>query len=589
MANEIIFEVKDCTKRFGPTTALNHVNFTIRKGEITGLIGENGSGKSTLSAIMTGIYDRNGGEMYFKGEKWEPKSMIWSMNNGIGIIVQEKGTINNITVAENIFLGEASKFALFKTKKGKTWGPIVRKKMYAAADKVENATLLAHVCGDEASAVGVNWAFAPVSDIDLNWRNPITNTRLYCNDYKKVAAYTTAYIKEIQKLNLHGCGKHFPGDGVDERDQHLVASVNSLSRENWMKTYGHIYKTQIENGVNTIMIGHILQPAWEKYLTPGLKDKDCMPGTLSKGIVTGLLRGELGFKGMITTDATTMAGMTTMMKRELAVPTTIAIGCDCFLFTKNLDEDYKFMKAGYENGIITPQRLDEAVTNVLAAKASIGLHKAKADGSIMKDPEAARKIVGCKEFQEDAEKIADNCITIIKEEKGVLPLLPKKYKKVLLYGLEVEAPNVFGFTADSIINDFQKKLENEGFEVTRFSPQKALKEGMLQGVEDMKKNYDLLLYCANLATKSNQTSIRIEWHILFGTDVPVYVKEIPTVFVSLENPYHLIDVPRVETFINTYGGSKYILNSLVDKLMGRSEFKGKDPVDSFCGMWDTHL
>ncbi len=458
-----------------------------------------------------------------------------------------------------------------------------------ATDKVENATLLAHVCGEEANAVGVNWAFAPVSDIDLNWRNPITNTRLYCNDYKKVAAYTTAYIKEVQKLGLLGCGKHFPGDGVDERDQHLVASVNSLSREDWMKMYGHIYKTQIENGVKTIMVGHILQPAWEKYLTPGLKDKDCMPGTLSKGLVTGLLRGELGFKGMITTDATTMAGMTTMMRRDLAVPTTIAIGCDCFLFTKNLDEDYKFMMEGYKKGIITPERLDDAVTNVLAAKASIGLHKAKANGSIIKDPVAASKVVGCKEFQDDAKMIADNCITIIKEEKGVLPLSPKKYKKVLLYGLEVEAPNVFGFTNDSIINDFQKKLEKEGFEVTRFSPQKALKEGMLQGVEDMKKNYDLLLYCANLATKSNQTSIRIEWHIPFGTDVPAYVKEVPTVFVSLENPYHLIDVPRVETFINTYGGSQYVLDALIEKLMGRSKFTGKDPVDSFCGMWDTHL
>jgi ribose transport system ATP-binding protein len=136
MEHEVIFEVKNCTKRFGPTTALNHVNFTIRRGEITGLIGENGSGKSTLSAIMTGIYSRNEGEMFFKGKPWEPKSMIWSMNNGIGIIVQEKGTIANITVAENIFLGEASKFAMFKTKKGTYWGPIIRKRMNDAADQV---------------------------------------------------------------------------------------------------------------------------------------------------------------------------------------------------------------------------------------------------------------------------------------------------------------------------------------------------------------------------------------------------------------------------------------------------------------------
>jgi ribose transport system ATP-binding protein len=85
---------------------------------------------------MTGIYSRNEGEMFFKGKPWEPKSMIWSMNNGIGIIVQEKGTIANITVAENIFLGEASKFAMFKTKKGTYWGPIIRKRMNDAADQV---------------------------------------------------------------------------------------------------------------------------------------------------------------------------------------------------------------------------------------------------------------------------------------------------------------------------------------------------------------------------------------------------------------------------------------------------------------------
>jgi beta-N-acetylhexosaminidase len=477
-----------------------------------------------------------------------------------------------------------------------------------ATDNLDNATLLAHVCGEEANAVGVNWAFAPVSDIDLNWRNPITNTRLYCNDYKKIAKYTTNYIKEIQKLGLLGCGKHFPGDGVDERDQHLVASVNSLSREEWMKMYGHIYKTQIANGVKTIMVGHILQPAWEKYLTPGLKDKDCMPGSLSKGLITGLLRGVLGFKGMISTDATTMAGMTTMMKREIAVPTSIAIGCDCFLFTKNLDEDFAFMKKGYENGILTEKRLNEAVTNILAAKASIGLPKMKANGTIYKDVETAKKIVGCQEFKDDEKMIADNCVTLIKEEKGVLPISAKKYPRVLLYGLENKAPNVFGFTNDSIIDYFQKKLTDEGFDVTRFDPNSAfvaysatkgkkedykgpkkLQEGALQSVTGMKKTYDLLMYCANVATKSNQTTIRIEWSIPFGTDVPAYVKEIPTIFVSLENPYHLVDVPRVETYINTYGGSEAVVDALIDKLCGRSTFKGKDPVDSFCGKWDTHL
>ncbi len=116
MPNGIIFKVEDCSKHFGPTVALNHVDFSIKRGEITGLIGENGSGKSTLSAIITGIYNSNSGKMFFKGKEWTPKSMIWSMNHGIGIIVQEKGTIPNISVAENIFLGEADKFRAFKGK-----------------------------------------------------------------------------------------------------------------------------------------------------------------------------------------------------------------------------------------------------------------------------------------------------------------------------------------------------------------------------------------------------------------------------------------------------------------------------------------
>lgn len=158
--------------------------------------------------------------------------------------------------------------------------------------------------------------------------------------------------------------------------------------------------------------------------------------------------------------------MTTMMKREIAVPTSIAIGCDCFLFTKNLDEDFAFMKKGYENGILTEKRLNEAVTNILAAKASIGLPKMKANGTIYKDVEAAKKIVGCQEFKDDEKMIADNCVTLIKEEKGVLPISAKKYPRVLLYGLENKAPNVFGFTNDSIIDYFQKKLTDEGLDVT---------------------------------------------------------------------------------------------------------------------------
>ena len=98
----------------------------------------------------------------------------------------------------------------------------------------------------------------------------------------------------------------------------------------------------------------------------------------------------------------------------------------------------------------------------------------------------------------------------------------------------------------------------------------------------------MIVYAANLATKSNQTVVRIEWCPM-GADIPTEIHSVPTVFISLENPYHLLDVPRVKTYINTYGSSDEILDCLVDKLMGRSPFKGVSPVDAFCGKWDTRL
>ena len=101
--------------------------------------------------------------------------------------------------------------------------------------------------------------------------------------------------------------------------------------------------------------------------------------------------------------------------------------------------------------------------------------------------------------------------------------------------------------------------------------------------------YDLMLYVANLETKSNQTTVRIQWSPPMGADVPIFVNKIPTVFISVANPYHLLDVPRVKTYLNTYGCSSAVLEALVERLMGREAFEGVSPVDPFCGKWDARL
>lgn len=462
-------------------------------------------------------------------------------------------------------------------------GTLVASQMtVAATGDAGYAARLAEACAEEGKAVGANYAFAPVSDIDYNFRNPITNTRTYGADSAFVAECASRYTKECQSRGLAVSVKHFPGDGRDERDQHLCTTVNDFSCEEWDKTYGAIYKRLISEGAKTFMVGHIMQPAYSKALKPSLKDGEILPASLSKELLCGLLRGKLGFEGLIITDATTMAGFDAAMPRDKAVPAAIAAGCDMFLFTKNLDEDYSFMVRGVEEGVITKERLDEAVLRILALKASLGLHTKNNIPSF----ENARKVLGCEKFRGYARDIADKSITLVKEQRGVLPLTAEKYKRVLVYDIE-SGENPLGYArASGIFEKVRPLLEKEGFAVTRFVP-KPGNEGKTTSFKEIAENYDLILYFCNLATKSNQTTVRIEWLNPMGSNVPRYVASVPTVFISTENPYHLLDAPMVRTYVNTYGVNEYTLPLLVDKLVGRSAFTGKSPVDPFCGKWDA--
>ncbi len=464
-------------------------------------------------------------------------------------------------------------------------GTIIGSPMEVAATNDEGmAEKMGVLCAREAKAVGVNWAFAPIIDIDMNFRNPITNTRTFGKDVSRVKQMGLAYIKKVQERGLAACIKHFPGDGRDERDQHLVTSVNDMSFEEWDATYGEVYRAGIEAGALTCMVGHIMLPAYSKKISPELYDEDILPCSLSKELMTNLLRDKLGFNGLVITDATTMAGFTMPMNRKHAVPQSIAAGADMFLFSRNLEEDYAYMLEGIRDGVISNQRLNEAVLRILALKAALGLHKQVWIPNI----EESYNIVGCQEHRDWALECANKAITLVKEEKGVLPLNPDKYKKILFYALEPEGGGGGQYYVIPACEKFKERLVAEGFVIDIFTPS-PVSEGQTDKFEDMIKKYDLIIYVANYTTKSNQTVVRIEWAQPIGANCPHYNSMIPTIFISLENPYHLLDVPRMKTFINAYNGNDAVLKELVEKLMGRSEFKGVSPIDPFCGKWDTRL
>ena len=140
----------------------------------------------------------------------------------------------------------------------------------AATNDPDQAYRLGLVCAREGGAVGCNWAYAPIIDIDFNWRNPITNVRTFGSDPDRVLSMASAYMDGVAAAPapMAVCIKHFPGDGVDERDHHLMPTVNSLSAEEWFATYGKVYQALIDKGAQTVMAGHILQPALERWLDP---------------------------------------------------------------------------------------------------------------------------------------------------------------------------------------------------------------------------------------------------------------------------------------------------------------------------------
>lgn len=174
-------------------------------------------------------------------------------------------------------------------------------------------------------------------------------------------------------------------------------------------------------------------------------------------------------------------------------------------------------------------------------------------------------------------RAADKAVTLVKDIDGILPLNPHKTKKVLL---EI----IGGFPSNErVLESFRKRLVEEGFEVNVYEQENF--ETAKFDVGTFRKNYDLVIYIGNVENASNKVTNRLSWYTFWGNgnNVPWFAAERPVVFISLANPYHLVDVPMIKTFINGYSNSEYVIDSVMEKLMGRSNFTGKSPVDPFCG------
>lgn len=477
----------------------------------------------------------------------------------------------------------------------------------AATDKEEYAFALGKMANEQAAAIGCNMAFAPVADILYNWENTEIVTRAFGGDAERVATMSKAYLNGAHTIPGFACAaKHFPGNGQDFRDAHIANNVNYFDVEKWDETYGHVYRTLIENDLDAIMGGHIMLPSYAKAINPELKDEDMMPATLSPEIMTGLLRDRLGFNGMVVTDASHMVAMTDRMKRSEMLPASINAGCDMFLFFNDPEEDFATMLGAYKTGIISEERMTEALTRILGLKAHLGLNK-KSKEELVPQQETVEEVLQREEYKAMQKSISEDCITLVKyKDKDVLPMTPDRYKRIMIVHIKGAENSMsalmkmLGGGKGNPAEALKEKLCAKGFDAFIYeSPLDVMKKQIEAGekpdlniyfagknaIADFVSDMDLVITLCDVP--NGRPSFGMSKG---GGEIPWYVFEVPVVVVGCGQPTMLADIPQARTYINTYDSKDTTLDALVENLMnGEEAFKGTDPIDSFCGLFDAKL
>lgn len=434
---------------------------------------------------------------------------------------------------------------------------------WGACDDEELIEKAGQVTAEICRQNGIHWSFSPVVDINMNKDNPVVNTRAISDSPKQVIKMAGAFVRGIQKNGylLAGC-KHFPGDGVDDRNQHLCTTINSLSKEKWMETFGYVYKEMFKLGIASVMVGHIGFPAVEDEIDPILGPK---PGTLSKNIMLKLLREELGFEGCIVSDAMPMVGASMMCPQEKLATEFINAGGDMVLFA--LERDFDFILEAAKKGEISIERIKDAVRHILEMKDRARLFEDQ--------EELVKGIEHTGNMEELSQEIADKSITIVRNSQGVIPLSLKESSRFLIINMQRNDRAMENGTYIRHMGVVADELRKRGHSVEVLSAF-GLDHRKLEKLID---DYDCILINCRI---SGRDYLGGTLRINFDNIGPFWRGAVANhpcmIFTSFGDPYKLYDLPFLKNYINAYSSSDDIQRAFVKVLLGEITAVGKNPV-----------
>jgi beta-N-acetylhexosaminidase len=427
-----------------------------------------------------------------------------------------------------------------------------------AADSEILAETVGEATAREGRSYGVTWTFSPVVDLNRDKNNSMIYARAFGDNPKHVLRMSKAYIKGIQKDGLMAASaKHFPGDGCDDRDPHLSIPQYPCSRKEWENTYGHVWRGVINDGVMSIMSGHIALPFIDKG-KPGLGY--CPPASLSKKILLGFLRKELGFKGAIISDAYNMTGFAGILPVTKRAAHAIAAGNDMLLFS-NVEGDFKSIMDGLKDKTLTEKRLTEAVRYVLELKMRVGLFDRFMSEKIS-DKEKAKHAACIKELSERS-------MTIIRNQNNLIPLNLKAGAKVLTITVVNDDLKMRGQV--SSLEYIDATLKERGLEVTHMD------NPMEMEINEALPKFDAVFFNIHMPPNYGTTKFNLRFFMTFTRSFwPNHDK---VVFTSFCHPYKIYEMNYAPNMMIAYGNNKEAQEAVVKVWLGEAKALGKNPVE----------
>lgn len=444
-----------------------------------------------------------------------------------------------------------------------------------ATGSLDDDRLAARITATEMRAMGLNMDLAPVVDVNSNPANPVIGVRSYGSDPQKVAEFGVATIQTLQSLGVAATAKHFPGHGDTSQDSHIDLPSVTHDRATLDKIELVPFKAAIAAGVDAIMTAHVTFPAIDP--TPGL------PATLSSKVLTGLLRKELGFQGLILTDALGMGAITQKYTIPEAARLAFLAGADMMLMTdpNQGHASRNTLLEAAQKGTISKERLDDSVRRILRIKARRGLLQADdlklPEGTLPTfGPAPSITVVGSDASRNEARKIALDAITLVRDQKKFVPLKPQAGKSILVVSppvgvalTGVENPQYPAGSAATLANAIRLADPNVTVESIRTTLKVSADEtGSILSRIDQGGISAVVVATLNAGSYPGQVTLVNK---LIAGDLPAIV-------VALRSPYDLMAMPNVPCYIATYSDREAALWATGQIIMGKAEPKGKLPV-----------